>query len=120
MLPVNCPCGLTFWAFMEHRRAYRRSVQLAGTYESPGKDRSEIAFINNLSMTGLGLNTAGRHGLARGDELTLRFTLDDGMDEEIRATVVVKHVRNNYLGCQFMNLADRDEERLAGYLAMIP
>jgi hypothetical protein len=70
-------------------------------------------------MTGVGFTTPDMPGVVKGAELCLQFALDDGVDEEIEAAVVVRQARNQYLGCQFMRLAARDEDRLADFLSLM-
>lgn len=118
-LVVTCSCGHRYPVYLEYRRAYRRHVDRTGTYRSGnGPDREGIAFISNLSMTGVGFRTAGNHGFTTGDVLEICFALDD-TEETIQASAVVKHTRATYLGVQFTQLSHRDEERLATFLAGI-
>lgn len=117
---MTCTCGHIYRVFVEHRRAHRRHVELAGTYRFvSGNGDSGIAFIHNLSMTGVGFTTPDMLGVPKQTELCLQFTLDDGIDEEIDAAVVVRQARNQYVGCQFMRLAARDEDRLADFLSLM-
>jgi hypothetical protein len=118
---VTCVCGHTYRVFTEHRRAHRRNIQLPGTYQLIGREEEQgIASIHNLSMSGVGFHTSSTHGLGKGAELLLRFKLANGVSEEIEAAVVVRHVQNTYLGCEFYHLEPQAEERLAGLLASIP
>ena len=117
---MTCTCGHIYRVFVEHRHAHRRHVELAGTYRFvSGNGDSGIAFIHNLSMTGVGFTTPGMLGVTKGSELCLQFALDDGIDEEIDAAVEVRQARNQYLGCQFKRLAVRDEDRLADFLSLM-
>jgi hypothetical protein len=124
-IEVRCPCGNSFYVLAEFRKAYRRKLSLSGTYAKglaegdPKKACGEI-LIDNLSMTGVGFITAGDDSLSKGDELTIRFTLDDDGHTQIETSAVVKHVRDKAVGCAFSGLMSRQEEALASFLMLIP
>jgi len=124
-IEVRCPCGNSFYVFAECRKAYRRKLRLSGTYakclaEGHPKEACGEILIDNLSMTGVGFITAGDDSLSEGDELTLRFTLDDEGHTRIETSAVVKHVRDKAVGCGFSGLTSRQEEALASFLMLIP
>jgi hypothetical protein len=124
-LEVRCPCGHSFYVLAEFRKAYRRRLSLSGTYtkglaEGDPKATSGEILIDNLSMTGLGFITAEDDSLSKGDELTIRFTLDDDAHTPIETSAVVKHVRDKAVGCAFSGLPSRQEEALASFLMLIP
>ena len=124
-IDVRCPCGNSFFVLAEFRKAYRRKLSLSGTYAKclaegdPRKAFGEI-LIENLSMTGVGFMTEGDDSLSKGDELTLRFMLDDDGHTQIETVAVVKHVQDKAVGCAFSGLTPRQEETLASFLMLIP
>jgi hypothetical protein len=118
---VICPCGTRFTVLAEFRKAYRRSVNLQGTYTkgASAEEHGNIR-IENLSMTGLGCITEEGHGIAVGDELIVHIILDKTEFEDIKVTVAVIHIYERLVGCHFKELTSQTEDRLASYLMLIP
>jgi len=118
---LRCSCGHRFSVFPEFRKAYRRKINLCGTYTklSSEKEHGEI-LINNMSMTGVGFATAVNHCLSENNELSLRIRLDDDKDCEIEAVAVVIHVFDKFVGCRFKELSTHYEDKLVNYLMLIP
>jgi len=118
---VKCPCGTTFTALAEFRKAYRREVNLSGTYanRSSGQENKRIR-IKNLSMTGVGFAAGGDQGLSTGDELIIRMVFDKSECPELEVVAEVVYVLDEYAGCRFKEMSPQQEETLASYLVLIP
>jgi len=118
---VTCPCGTTFTAVAEFRKAYRRQVNLCGTYVklSSGNETGEIR-IQNLSMTGVGFVAEDGHRLLAGDEVMLRIVFDKGESTQMEVVGEVVHLSDTYAGCRFKEMSSQQEETLASYLVLIP
>jgi len=65
--------------------------------------------VRNISLTGIGFETLSPHGLGKGDEIRVRFTLDDAKQSEIERDVIVRVVKDKYIGGEFSdpNLYDK-------------
>ena len=118
---LRCSCGNRFSVLPEFRRAYRRETNLRGTYTkfSSENEYGQI-IIKNMSMTGVGFTTESDHRLGEGDELMLRFMLDDRKDAKIEAGAVVVRTHGEYVGCKFKKLTPHQEEDLVSFLIQIP
>ena len=119
---VQCPCGKTFTALAEFRKAYRRDVDLHGTYARlPLENETGQVRIQNLSMTGVGFSLEGDHCLSGSDALKLRMVFDKGDHSDVQVVAEVVHISNNgYAGCRFKEMTPQQEEALASYLVLIP
>ena len=101
-LEIECKCASTYPVFLEFRGAHRRETRLKGYYcRLPACKVWDEMLVKNLSLTGLGFSTFTEHGLRKGAGARVRFTLDDSSLSEIEKDVVVRLVRDNYLGCEF-------------------
>ena len=65
--------------------------------------------VKNVSMTGIGFETLAEHSLKEGDEVTVKFALDDSSRTEVKKRVVVRVVKDNYIGCEFADFAEFDK-----------
>ena len=119
---IQCPCGKTFTALAEFRKAHRRDVALHGTYTRlPLENETGQVRINNLSMTGVGFTLQGDHGLSGSDLLKLQMVFDKGDCSDVEFVAEVVHISNNgYAGCRFKEMSLQQEEALASYLVLIP
>ena len=117
---ITCPCGTTFTILAEFRKAYRRAVNLRGTYKkgAPSEEQGKIQ-IKNMSMTGVAFEAEEGHRLCVGDELILYIVMDNSSFEDIQATVEVIHISENLAGCRFKGLDTYQDDTLASYLMRI-
>jgi hypothetical protein len=58
--------------------------------------------VTDLSITGIGFSSFTNHDLTEGDELKVKFTLDDGRRSKIEKKAVVRWVTESSIGCEFM------------------
>ena len=118
---VICPCGTRFTVLAEFRKAYRRSVNLDGTYTKGASSEEQGSIqIDNLSMTGVGFIAEEGHSIAVGDELVVHIGFDKSDIEDIKVTVAVIHIYDRLVGCHFKEITPQTEDRLASYLMLIP
>lgn len=109
-LKMRCKCKSTFSISFEFRRAHRKSTNLRGQYSRlPACRNWHDIQVKNVSMTGVGFTTLGPHNLVKGNEIRVKFTLDDANRSEIVKNVVVRVVNDNYLGCEFLERALYDK-----------
>lgn len=124
-LSVKCSCSAVFKIHIESRKFYRKDTNIEGTYfvlddNDHGKDLSHaIRRINcrleNLSMTGAGFSTFGRHRIKEGDRLFLCFLLDNPDKTRIGKSGVARFIKGNYIGMAFDEPAS-DIKALGFYL----
>ena len=121
VITVQCLCGKKYSVVAELRKAYRRAVALRGTYSktNPVPFHGNMV-IKNISMTGVGFRTDDAHTVQEGDNLLLRFALNDDKQTTMEMMTTVIHVAPDFIGCSFEELTSREEDILASYLMLIP
>lgn len=73
--------------------------------------------ITNVSTGGLQYNVVGLNRLYPGCILDLDFELDDKNNSQIKKQALVRHVRDNVVGCEFVDTGTSDRA-LAFYLRL--
>lgn len=125
---IRCTCTAVFPVQFEHRKSYRKVVNLEGTYrvlldeESIIPDLSQArkatsCRIENISMYGAGFSVLGRHRIDKDARIILGFTLDDSNRTWIQKTGVVRRVDGSYIGLKFDEEASPD--RALGFYLML-
>jgi hypothetical protein len=105
-LKIRCKCGSSFSVSFEFRRAHRKETNLKGYYcRLPARKDWHEMLVKNISLTGIGFATFTAHNLRKGSEVRVRFTLDDASQSEIEKDVVVRVVKDKYLGGEFRERA---------------
>ena len=120
MLKINgrCPCGHVFESFLERRKHYRKELKLPGSFVRfvSGKPagRGDM-IVRDLSMTGMKLEVYENFNFAEGDELQVEFHLDDVKNTLIKKKVVIRNIKNGYIGAAFAQTGT-DDTTLGFYL----
>jgi hypothetical protein len=105
-LKIRCKCGSTFSVSFEFRRAHRKETNLIGRYCRLDARRDwHNMTVRNISTMGIGFETVAPHGLSRGDEIRVKFTLDDAKRSEIQKDVIVRVAKDKYVGGEFSDPA---------------
>ncbi|MFH0725858.1 MAG: PilZ domain-containing protein [Pseudomonadota bacterium] len=99
-LKITCKCGETFRSEIEFRKYYRKPVKLPGKYIHLTSPKRGEMIVVDLSMTGLGFKCSSPHGLKPGDRLDVFFKLDNNLRSEIRLKVIVRSVKNLFVGAE--------------------
>lgn len=117
-LKVRCNCQNVFTVSLEFRKAYRKDTNLAGEFQSlsGGKTKGKLTVLN-LSKSGVGAQVIGYNPCRIGDELRLSFNLDDCHHSLIDKRVVVRLVKQNYIGCEFLDPGTLD--KALGFYLMV-
>jgi hypothetical protein len=119
---VQCPCTHRFRIIRELRSNFRKAVRLEGYFAQARQKGNKLApgdvwgpmVVKNLSKTGLQFQ-CGNAGLLRiGDNLQVRFNLDNANQTLIKKTVIVRSVFADTVGCQFEG-ADQYDAALGFY-----
>jgi hypothetical protein len=115
---VRCRCGHIFTALLERRKHYRKETNLTGSYVRlvSGKPlgRGHMT-VRDLSLTGMRLEVHGPHDFSEGDIMEIEFRLDDMKKTLIKRKVVVRNVKNYYLGIEFFQ-TEKEDKALGFYL----
>ncbi len=107
---VKCKCQHAFRISFEFRTAYRKESHLQGYFSKLPEAREwEKMVVKDLSIKGIGFSTLTRHHLNIGDEVKVRFNLDDVRGSRIEKEAVVKWVNNRDAGCEFITSVSYDE-----------
>ena len=114
---VNCVCGSSFSAIFEKRIYYRKMSSLAGSYSTVGTHvRTDPMTVVNLSKGGLGFKTIAEPNVKEGEVLRVDFKLDTEHETPIRKSVIVRYVKDNFVGAAFCNLDENTQKSLGFYL----
>jgi hypothetical protein len=119
---VLCACRKRFSAVLEKRRAYRKSVQLEGFFTiageyGPNDTKGSIwgpMVVSNISKTGLRFHSKRVDLIRPGDQLMVRFNLDNSNRALIHKQVQVISIHDQQVGCRFRG-ADQYDITLGFY-----
>ena len=119
----KCKCGSVFGVQFELRKAYRKDVSLDGILSKPeqntkwGRTLSESQVtkvketnctICNISLGGIGLRLLDRIGINEDDIFLLKFVLDNSASTKMEKKVIVREVKDDYVGCEFLDSEKND------------
>lgn len=129
---VKCSCGSKFGIHREARLKFRKDVNLVGTYMRPNQSlkwgrtlnesiETNIKKVNcricNISTEGIGIEVNDNVEVGNtkeGDILLVNFTLDNSASTDIQKMVSVKVIKDNYLGCEYLD-EDKNDTKLKFY-----
>jgi len=118
VIKVRCTCQQIFTVKLEFRRAYRKETRLAGEFQHlPSNRVSGKLTVVNVSKGGIGAQIIGMNRCRIGDELRISFNLDDRHHSLIDKRVVVRLVKQNYIGCEFLDSTATD--KALGFYLMV-
>ena len=111
-ITVRCKCGNRFNVQFNFRKKYRKSVAIAGEFMtlSPRMSTKRVMTVYDLSANGLRFKMIDNVIVNKGDELIVKFNLDDTKRTFIRKKVVVQFANDNFIGCEFTELALYEKE----------
>ena len=116
---TKCKCGERFAIQLNFRASYRKEVDLKGMFmvTSPRSSHWCEMEVSDLSRTGIGFRNAEMDtvDVKKGDKLKIKFNLDNAKKTLIEKQVIVKIVIDQYVGCEFQDLA-LEEKELGFYL----
>lgn len=111
---VNCKCGVSFELELEFRAHRRKNTNLEGTFKSASGNWP--ASVMNLSMNGGSIELHGSHNLQPGNKGTAGFTLDDRKQSLIVKKVIIRNIKGNRMGCEF--ISDGTYQKELGFYLM--
>jgi len=59
--------------------------------------------VNNISRSGVGFSVSGHHDINIGQKALVNFKLNDKKQTELTKKVLVKSIRDNSIGCEFIH-----------------
>jgi len=108
-LTVRCKkCGENFSILLDFRVSYRKKVHLDGYYTKVGFNRWNRIVVKDISRTGIRITTL--RDLKEGDEVKIKFTLDNTKHSEIERNAVVKWAKDRYAGLEFTDTSQYESE----------
>jgi hypothetical protein len=111
---IKCSCEAVFSVTFEKRQYYRKKVNLYGTCSMHGMGEEQI-FIKDISRGGLGF-TISKGTIKKGDTLTVEFVLDNNARSTISENVIVRSVKDGFIGAQFVSPCENTKKVLGFYL----
>jgi hypothetical protein len=123
-LTVKCQCGSVFKAQIELRKSFRKDVNFNGLIQllkqgnRPGQILNEShdikskpinCRITNISLGGIGLTVNENVKLHENDLILAKFNLDNSATTRIEKQAVVRRVKDNSVGCEFIKTDDNDK-----------
>ncbi len=101
---IRCSCGHTFLVSLDFRRHYRKPTELTGTYNViiPSGTGGGQMQVNNISRSGVDFSVSGHHNIQLDQKIGLTFKLDNKKETEISKQVIVRQIRENSIGCEFI------------------
>ena len=104
--------------FSKILKRFRKETHLSGTYvhfvngQPQGKG---TMTVKDLSTNGMKLVLTGSGTIAPGDQLKIKFRLDDAQRSLVQKKVVVRNVGDNFVGTEFA-ATDTLDKALGFYL----
>lgn len=122
-LEAICPCGSIIHMLLEFRKEARKKVEIRGIFMKVEPDENSYHSqdqwgsiqIHNISKSGIGFVAYGNHSIRVNDQFTVKFTLDNALRSVVRKPVIVRVVKDNYIGCEFVG-SDKYDSTLGFYL----
>ena len=114
LIKVKCKCGHLFKVNLEFRRHFRKPTELEGMYDltPPGIGGGKIK-ITDLSLSGACFEVRGIHDIKEGQQGSLVITLDNRKESVLLKRVIIRTVKGNSIGCEF--LENRAFEKELGF-----
>jgi hypothetical protein len=120
-LKIKCSCKEHFEVNLEFRKKMRKKTNLHGkcTNHSQRDSRGDIV-VKNISMGGLEFSTMEIDRFKEGDELTVKFKLDNAERTTIKKEVNVLTVKksSHSVGCEFEKSSDIALDKDLGFYLM--
>jgi hypothetical protein len=117
--PITCECGYVFSALIEGRGCTRKRVNLFGVYllsDLLGRQETGPIRIENLSYSGILCRTVASHTITPGDDVYVKFVLDDEAKTEFVRLLEVTRVEGKLIAGKFIETEGGFDSELADYL----
>lgn len=115
-LLISCSCNSAIPISVDFRKYHRKDTNLDGVYTNLANEKEKGKIrVMNLSMNGIGFTLQKQEAFSVGDQLELRFHLDDDNQSEIKVTGIIRHITGHNAGCEFISKIE-NEAALQSYL----
>ena len=116
VIMVKCSCKETYTVSLEHRKMYRKNINLDGRYVNLSvNNETGLMVVKDISMGGIGFDAVRTNGFEKEHSLEVTFTLADTHSSVIKKQVEIKMVRDKFVGCEFEQPLEYDKA-LGAYL----
>ncbi len=100
---IKVKCCKSFSVIVESRRRLRKNIRMIGNYINHSQEKSKgTCIIQDISVIGLSFSCSN-FLFELGDEVTIKFTLDDEHYTKIKREAIVRNIRKNVAGCEFVS-----------------
>jgi hypothetical protein len=111
-IDIECKCGHSFSAFLDRRKDYRKKVNLPGTYtytSSEGEIERGTLFVKDISRNGFKFKVKVDPKFSVGDNISLKFQLDNKQKTLIKKEVVIKNIfKDKTISSEFCSVSPSD------------
>jgi hypothetical protein len=110
VIKVKCSCQEHYSVCLELRKLYRKVTDLNGRYVNLSMhDENGRMIVKDVSMGGIGFEAVGKSRIEKEHEFEVTFTLDDTHSSVIKKQVMIKMVRDKFVGCEFAQPLEYDK-----------
>jgi hypothetical protein len=110
VINVKCSCQEYYSVNLELRKMYRKNTSLNGRYVNLSlNNENGRMIVKDVSMGGIGFEAVGGNYIKKDNELEVTFTLDDTHSSVIKKQVVIKMVRDKFVGCEYVQAREYDK-----------
>ncbi len=101
---IRCKCGHRFETMVDRRKYYRKTTNLIGIYLIKEKGIADKMTVKDISRGGLRFHIHIQPAFKIGDRILVEFRLDDRYKTSISKSVIVKSIKDGYVGTQFVSI----------------
>ncbi len=112
---IKCKCGASYSVAFDRRRFIRKRTQLYGTYSIENSVKDEIANIVDISKGGLCFIGKRYNNLKKDQIITIRFVLDNSDMTPIECKAIIRTVKDQRIGIDFLELSEGIRKTLGFY-----
>jgi hypothetical protein len=113
---AKCECGKSFSVLFDSRKYFRKEVRLLGEYWS-ASGVQDLMTVKTLSVCGAGFEARRKNLLVHeGETIQIKFLLNNNDRNWIKLKAVVKRVKGNQIGVEFIELNEHQRKCIGFYL----
>ena len=101
---IRCKCGHRFETMVDRRKHYRKTTNLVGIYMIEEKGITGQMTIKDISRGGLKFHIHAKPVFQIGSRILVEFRLDDRNKTVISKSVIIKSLKDGYVGAQFASV----------------
>jgi len=110
VIKVKCSCKESYSVGLELRKLYRKNTNLNGRYVNLSRNNENGRMIvKDISMGGVGFEAVGKSLIEKEHEFEVTFILDDTHSSIIKKQVVIKMIRDKFVGCEYVQPLEYDK-----------